>query len=256
MLIPSILEREAASALHRWKPFWDSKGEAVSSYLFRPLNWSLQERQKAERQKSHLELVSSDSDVCWYAVWTKSRQEKTSAARLAGLGISHYLPLQSQARQWSDRKQTVEAPLFPGYLFVQLNLCTATKLEVLRTPGVAGFVGNSRGPAPIPEEEIESVRSVMFAGAECSTLPLLTAGDRVRMVRGPLAGLQGSLLRFGSKCQLVVSIDIIHRSVAVTVSETDVEPVPTQQTPLDLRAEVLSSATNRWAGDTPYPEAL
>lgn len=218
----------------------------MSSYPFRPLNSTLQERSGA-----HLDLALSVPDVCWYAVWTKSRQEKAAAARLTALGISHYLPLQSQARQWSDRKQTVEAPLFPGYLFVQLDVCTATKLEVLRTPGVAGFVCNSRGPAPIPEEDIESVRAVMFAGAECSTLPLLRAGDRVRMVRGPLAGLQGSLLRFGSKCQLVVSIDIIHRSVAVTVSETDVEPVPTQQSPLDFQAGVLSSATDGWSGDNP-----
>ena len=201
----SILGRKAASVRHRRKPFWDSKGEAVSSYPFRPLNSSLQEGPEAD-----LELASSVSDATWYAVWTKSRQEKASAARLAALGISHYLPLQCQSRQWSDRKQTVEAPLFPGYLFVQLDVCTATRLEVLRTPGVAGFVGNSRGPVPIPEEDIESVRAATFAGAECSTLPLLRAGDRVRMLRGPLAGIQGSLLRFGSKCQLVVSIDIIH----------------------------------------------
>lgn len=218
----------------------------MSSYPFRPAKSSLQERPEA-----NIELASSVCEVCWYAVWTKSRQEKASAARLAALGIPHYLPLQSQARQWSDRKQTIKAPLFPGYLFVQLDVCTADKLEVLRMPGVVGFVGNSRGPAPIPDEEIESVRAVMFAGAECSTLPLLRAGDRVRMVRGPLAGIQGSLLRFGSKCQLVVSIDIIHRSVAVTVSESDVELVPAQQSPLDFRAEALSSATDRWPRDTP-----
>jgi transcriptional antiterminator NusG len=216
----------------------------VSSYPFRPPNSSRQ-----ERPEPHLDLAPSVSDVSWYAVWTKSRQEKASAARLAALGICNYLPLQSQARQWSDRKQTVEAPLFPGYLFVYVDVCTAAKLEVLRTPGVAGFVGNSRGPAPIPEEDIESVRSVMFAGAECSALPLLRAGDRVRMARGPLAGLEGSLLRFGSKCQLVVSIDIIHRSVAVTVSETDVEPVPTQQSLLDFQPDVLSSGADRWSGD-------
>ncbi len=199
---------------------WDSKGEAMSSNLSGPLNSSLE-----EKQGGHPELAPSAFDVCWYAVWTKSRQEKASAARLAALDIPHYLPLQSQARQWSDRTQIIEAPLFPGYLFVQLDDRGGGMLEVLRTPGVAGFVGNSRGPAPIPGEDIESVRAVILRGPDYCTVPLLKEGDRVRVVRGPLTGAEGLLLRFGSKSQLVVSIEIIQRSVAVTVNEKDVEPL-------------------------------
>jgi transcription elongation factor/antiterminator RfaH len=170
-------------------------------------------------------LPSPPTSVHWYAVWIKSRQEKTAAATLGSIGISHYLPLQSEVRQWSDRKQAVEVPLFPGYLFVQVDALSRSKLDVLTTPGVVKFVGNNSGPLAIPDNQIESVRSVILSGAKCSPLSLLAEGDRVRVVRGALAGIEGTLLRFGSKSQLVVSIEMIQRSVAVTVSEADVEPV-------------------------------
>jgi transcription antitermination factor NusG len=163
-------------------------------------------------------------DVRWYAVWTKSRQEKAAAARLSTVGVSHYLPLRSELRQWSDRKQTVHSPLFPGYLFVQLDVCGGGKLEVLKAPGVVGFVGNLSGPLPIPENQIESVRKAASYGEDCCSRPLLNQGDRVRVIRGALAGIEGTLQRHGAKSQLIIAIEMIQRSVVVTVSEEDVEP--------------------------------
>ncbi len=169
----------------------------------------------------------SSSEVNWYAVWTKSRQEKAAATRLRSIGVSHYLPLQTQVRQWSDRRQSVDIPLFPGYLFVQVDVWRGCgKLEVLKTPGVAGFVGNRSGPVPIPEDQINSVRTILSSGAGCSAQPLLKEGDRIRVVRGALAGIEGILVRVGSKSQLVISIEMIQRSVAVTVLEANVEAVP------------------------------
>ena len=171
-----------------------------------------------------------DAEARWFAVWTRSRQEKTAAAMLDSLGVAHFLPLKSESRQWSDRRQTVRVPLFSGYLFVRMNLLVDNKLSVLQVPGVAGFVGNSQGPLPIPDRQVEAVRAVVERGAGCTVHPLLEshsleAGSLVRVVRGPLAGVEGRLVRFNSASRLVVSIELIHRSLAVSVASEDVEPV-------------------------------
>ena len=159
----------------------------------------------------------------WFAVWTKSRQEKIAAARIASLGVTSFLPLKSETRQWSDRKQTVHVPLFSGYLFVRVNLSDGNSLRVLQVPGVAGFVGNSHGPLPIPEDQIEAVRTVVERRVECTVHPLLDEGDRVRVIRGPLAGMEGRLVRMNSAARLVISISMIHRSLAAHVGRDDVE---------------------------------
>src|SRR5271165_2704368 len=133
------------------------------------------------------EIDNYPSGSRWFAVWTRSRQEKVAASVLQTLGVPHFLPLQSELRQWSDRKRTVSVPLFSGYLFVRINLLKDSKLRILKTPGVVGFVGNNSGPLPIPDQQIIDIRSVLAKGVEYSVLPYLEEGDRVRVVRGVLA---------------------------------------------------------------------
>ena len=166
-----------------------------------------------------------DPDTRWYAVSTRSRQERVASATLDALGIPLFLPLESQVRQWSDRKQVVTVPLFPGYLFVRTDPWSKAKLDVLRAPGVVGFIGNHTGPLPIPDCQIEYIRTAFTRGVRCSSHAFLKEEDRVRVVRGALTGIEGTLLRTGSKAQLVISIEMIQRSVAMTVSEQDVEPI-------------------------------
>jgi len=166
-----------------------------------------------------------DQDVQWFAVWTRSRQEKVAAAMLESVGVQHYLPLKSELRQWSDRKQTVAVPLFSGYLFVRLNRKTGNRYQVLNAPGIAGFVGNSAGPLPIPDRQIEDIRTILAQSLECSVLPLLEEGQRVRVLRGPLAGVEGLLLRSNSTVRLLISIQMIHKTLAVSVSRDDVVPL-------------------------------
>jgi transcription antitermination factor NusG len=162
-------------------------------------------------------------DTCWFAVWTRSRQEKAAAARLETVGVQHFLPLKSEVRQWSDRKQTVNVPLFSGYLFVRMNPRCDSRLQVLKTPGIAGFVGNHTGPLPIPDQQIEDVRAVLSRQVECTVLPLLEEGDPVRVMRGPLAGVEGRLLQSNSTTRLLISIEMIHKTLAVSVLRQDVE---------------------------------
>ena len=173
-----------------------------------------------------------DPDSCWYAVWTRSRQEKVAAATLNTLGIEHYLPLKSELRQWSDRKQMVEVPLFSGYLFVCISLLRKnSKLQVLKVPGIVGFVGNQTGPLPIPDQQIEDIRTVLTAGVECSVHPFLKEGDHVRVVRGALAGVEGTLVRTNSTSRLLISIEMIRQSLSMNVLREDVELVSTNLVP-------------------------
>ena len=161
----------------------------------------------------------------WFAVWTRSRQEKVAAAVLETLAVQHFLPLKSELRQWSDRRQVVSVPLFSGYLFVRMNPTRDSRLQVLKAPGIVGFVGNNTGPLPIPDEQIDAVRTVLNKRVECTVLPFLDEGDRVRVVRGALAGMEGRLVRSNSTSRLLISIEMINKSIAVSVSREEVELV-------------------------------
>jgi len=168
-------------------------------------------------------VETHDPDSRWYAVWTRSRQEKAAAGMLSRLGVRHYLPLKSELRQWSDRRQTLEVPLFSGYLFVRVNPLMDSRLQVLKVPGVVSFVGNQSGPLPIPDKEIEDIQTVLAAGVNCSVQPSLKEGDRVRVVRGALAGVEGTLVRANLESRLLISIEMIRQSLAVSISPEDVE---------------------------------
>jgi transcription antitermination factor NusG len=141
------------------------------------------------------------------------------------LEVPYFLPLKSETRQWTDRRRTVQVPLFSGYLFVRINPTKDSRLQVLKTPGIAGLVGNHTGPLPIPDRQIENIRTVLTQRIECAVLPLLQEGARVRVVRGPLAGVEGKLVRVNSRSRLLISIDLIHKTLAVNISRNDVEPL-------------------------------
>jgi transcription antitermination factor NusG len=173
-----------------------------------------------------METPAHHGAASWYAVSTRSRQEKIAASMLGHIAIANFLPIVNQERQWSDRKQMVALPLFPGYVFVHIPFTNELQIRVLKVPGVVDFVRNRTGPLPIPDEEIEGVRAMVTHGIACSPVPYLKAGDRVRVVRGVLAGIEGRLIRSGSQSKLVISIEMIQRSVAVSVSEADIEPLP------------------------------
>ena len=177
-----------------------------------------------EWRSMDLAVDNYSSDSRWFALWTRSRQEKVAASMLHTLEVPYFLPLKSEIRQWSDRKQTVEVPLFSGYLFVRMNPTKDSRLQVLKTPGIAGLVGNHIGPLPIPDQQIEDIRTVLNQQVECTAHPLLQEGDRVRVVRGPLAGVEGRLVHINSRSRLMISIEMIHQALSVNISRHDVEP--------------------------------
>lgn len=172
-----------------------------------------------------MNVCSGHNQTSWYAVSTKSRQEKVVVAMLQYMDVANFLPLIVEEHRWSDRRQKITVPLFHGYVFVRIATTAELMLRVLKVPGVVDFVRSRTGPLTIPDGEIDDVRAVLVHGVNCSPHQFLGAGDRVRVVRGALVGLEGTFIRSASQSKLVISVEMIQRSVAVSVAESDVEPV-------------------------------
>lgn len=161
----------------------------------------------------------------WFAVTTRSRHEKTAATTCHGQGITCFLPMIEEEKSWSDRKKRIATPIFPGYLFVCIEKTAEAQVRVLRVPGVADFVKNQHGPLPVAEHELESVRKVLSRGIPVTVRPCLTAGDRVRVTRGPLTGVEGTFVRAGGRARILISVQLIQQAVAVEVEEAYVVPL-------------------------------
>jgi transcription elongation factor/antiterminator RfaH len=159
----------------------------------------------------------------WYATYTRSRHEKRIVQQLEQKSVECFLPLYETVRQWKNGRFKVQFPLFPGYVFVRIPL--KERLQVLEVPGVVRLVGFSGSPAPLPEADIEIMRDAFRKGVEVEPHPYLKAGAKVRIKSGPMAGLQGILLRRKGKPRVVVSVDLIMRSIAIDVDASQVEPI-------------------------------
>lgn len=115
--------------------------------------------------------------------------------------------------------------MFGCYAFVRIAQRTEERLKVLRTPGVLGFVGSDRQGSPIPDEQIECLRKAISENIPCFPHTFISAGRRVRIRGGSLDGVKGILVRKGSDQSLVLSVDLLHRSVAIRVEGYDIELV-------------------------------
>lgn len=154
-----------------------------------------------------------------------SRHEKKVAAQLDRHGISYFLPMTSEKHSWSDREKLILAPLFPGYIFVQIALTPQNQLAVLRSAGVVSFVSQCGAPATIPSEQIESVRALLAGKKQFAPHPYLSAGQKVRIRGGSMNGVEGVLLASNRGRSLVVSIEAIGKSIAIEVHGYELEIV-------------------------------
>ena len=161
----------------------------------------------------------------WYAVHTRARHERAVVQRLREQGVTTFLPLVTEVHRWSDRRKSVELPLFGCYVFVKLAPTGEERLRVLRIDGVFKFVGARGLGTPIAEAQIEAVRTLVGQQIPWSAHPFLQIGQRVRVRGGALDGVEGILLSRNEDNTLVVSIDAIQRSLAVRIQGYDVEPV-------------------------------
>lgn len=160
----------------------------------------------------------------WFAVYTRSRHEKKSAQLLTDQGIEAYVPLKRVVRQWSDRRKLVLEPVIRGYVFVRVDHSHYEK--VLSTEGVVRYVWFNGKPAIIPEKQINTLKAVVGSDVEIDCLPeTLQPGVAVRVIAGPLAGLEGELLRMAGKHKVVVRLHALQQMLAVTISPLLLEPV-------------------------------
>jgi transcription antitermination factor NusG len=161
----------------------------------------------------------------WFAVHTRARHERVVAQRLLEQGITTFLPLVTEVHRWSDRRKSVELPLFGCYVFVKMAHTVEERLRVLRIDGVFKFVGARGLGTPIAEAQIDAVRTLIGQQIPWSAHPFLQIGQRVRVRGGALDGVEGILVSRNDDNTLVVSIDAIQRSLAVRIEGYDVEPV-------------------------------
>ena len=159
----------------------------------------------------------------WYAIYTRHQHEKTVAENLSCNGIEVFLPTYGGVRQWKDRTKHLQLPLFPCYVFLHGGL--DRRVKVLSTPGVYSIVGIGGQPAAIQETEIEAIRKAVTSGLRAEPFPFLQCGDRVRVKAGPLMGIEGILIRKKSSFRLILSAELLQKSIAVEVDAFSVEPV-------------------------------
>lgn len=169
-----------------------------------------------------MSVQATYAEPCWYAAYTSANHEKRVAEQLRARGVEHFLPSYTSVRRWKDRRVTLQLPLFPGYVFV--HMAFHDRLRVLQIAGLARLVGFGGTPTPLPQEEIDALRRGLVSGVPAEPHPYLVVGRRVRVKQGPLAGLEGILLRWKGNWRVVVSLDLIQRSVAVDVDVSALEP--------------------------------
>jgi transcriptional antiterminator NusG len=178
-----------------------------------------------ETRQPGIESAGLLEQARWYAVRTRSRHEKLVARQLENQGIESFLPIVTQTHKWSDRAKQVETPLFSGYAFLRMVHSSDERVRVLRTQGVVSFVGVQGTGTPIPDHQIEDIKTLVASRIPYEERPFLQIGQRVRVRGGALDGMQGILVAENGDRSLVISVEPIQRSLCVRVAGYEVEAV-------------------------------
>lgn len=160
----------------------------------------------------------------WYAVHCRSRAEKKIALHFSCKQLEHFVPMYTAI---GKNRVSIQAPLFPGYLFVKISL--AERLRVLETPGVVSLLGFGNETRRVSEAEMKRLRCIV-ARFTVEPHPLLVLGQKVRIVRGALEGCEGILERKKGSFHVVITMEAIMRSFSLEVDVRDVEPLTTSGT--------------------------
>lgn len=161
--------------------------------------------------------LSTTHDKYWMALQVKPRNEIAVSTILSNKGYEAFTPLYWMNVQWSDRIQRLQKPLFPGYVFCQYT--ASAGILIVTTPGVIRILRYGHDPAPIAPTEIESIRTAADSGLPVEPHPYLAIGEKVKITDGALTGLQGFLVSYKNHKRLLLSVNMIQRSVAVEIDE-------------------------------------
>lgn len=176
-----------------------------------------------------VEEMQADHCARWYAIHTRAKHEKRTAAELREKGIETFVPVSREIHRWSDRNRVLDIPVFPCYLFVSVVITPKVQATVLQHPSVLRWIGFHGRPAPIPEEEIRSIQTVLRSGVPVGTHAFVKLGERVRIRGGSLDGVEGVLIGNDDERKLVVSVEIVGQSVAISLKNYELEravPLP------------------------------
>jgi transcription antitermination factor NusG len=161
----------------------------------------------------------------WYAVHTRARHEKRFAAELQERGIHTFVPVAREVHRWSDRSKVIEVPLFPCYAFIRAVLDPDVNAAVVQHPSALRWIGYQGRPSAIPEEEICAIQTVLRSGVSIGQHPFVKIGERVRIRGGSLDGVEGVLIEHKNDRKLVVSIEAVGKSVAISLHNYELERV-------------------------------
>ena len=178
----------------------------------------------SQRIRTH-DIGADCENSSWFAVQTRPRQEKKVSRIFNEKGINHYLPLHREKRQWSDRQQWIEVPLFSHYVFVQIPTTVESRIKVLRTSGVVRIAGAAGSGTPVPHEQIENLRTIINQRIPLAPHEFIQIGERVRIRGGVLDGIEGILSALKNEKSFVVSVDLIQKSIALRVDGFHLERV-------------------------------
>ena len=173
--------------------------------------------------------LGRDRSSGWWALYTRHQHEKTVAEMLSAKGFEVFLPLYESTRYWKDRCKVISLPLFPCYVFIRGEL--DRQLQAVTTPGVHMILVSGDGIALIPNGDIEAIRKIVQEPSKVEPHHFLTCGERVRVIRGCLQGIEGILLRKKNLSRLIVSVDMLAQAMVVEIDASDVERVESQAEP-------------------------
>jgi len=168
-------------------------------------------------------IQEAEAGEDWHALFTRHQHEKSVAQALSSKGHEVYLPLYRAVRRWNDRSKKIWLPLFSCYVFMRGGI--ERQLQILTTPGVLQIVGYGGRPAVVPASQLDAVRKMIQCSLPVEPHPYIQPGDPVRVIRGPLRGIEGVLSRNKGSVRLVISMEMLGRSVSADISSSDVAPI-------------------------------
>jgi len=204
----------------------------------------LAEKQPGAEPKTQAMAGALEFSANWFAVYTNSRHEKRVAAHFAERQVESFLPLYAAHHRWKNRcEMNLDLPLFPNYVFVRID--PRDRVRVLAVPGVLSLVGFGRALAPLPDSEIEALRSGV-GQRKIKPYPYLVVGERARIKAGPMAGMEGVLVREKNNFRVVLTLDVIMQSVVVEVDADDLEAAPRCASRVVLPSEPTGRHSQRY----------
>jgi transcription antitermination factor NusG len=159
----------------------------------------------------------------WYPIRVRSNFEQAVSGSLRGKGYETYVPVYRKLGSPNPRTRNIDFPLFPGYVFCRIDLLH--RLPVVMTPGVVHVVSFGGAFVPVPETELEAIREVILSGLPCVPWPYLAKGQTVRIEYGSMTGVEGRLIQARGQLRIVLSIEMLQRSVSVEIDRSWVRPV-------------------------------